>query len=212
MTSHNMDRNWHTGALLAPWYTQHRRHHHHHHCFHHHIVTRLLSRLSRVDNKLTSGSSTQSLRWKLEKEKGKRFCKEMKSGDIGNSCFTEENIFLIISNYGIIELLRIFVWSNRLREGVKKTTFFFGRSLPSLFTYPPTPGFLWDLGYRKVKFGSKRRFSGWFGGILRCLDLVWKLATPPTYIWERSSKKYRFFTPSLTSSGHWTKNTPIHHH
>ena len=32
-----------------------------------------------------------------------------------------------------------------------------------MFTHPLTPGFLWDLGKRKVKFGSKRQFSGWFG-------------------------------------------------
>ena len=41
---------------------------------------------------------------------------------------------------------------------------FFGRSLPNLFTHPPTPGILWDLGVRKVKFGSKRAIFGviWF--------------------------------------------------
>ena len=56
--------------------------------------------------------------------------------------------------------------------------------------YPPTHSRVFE---RKVKFGSNRRFSGWFWGVLRCLDLVWELATPPTHIWERSPKKKRFF-------------------
>ena len=43
----------------------------------------------------------------------------------------------------------------------------------------PTPGFLW--------------FSGWFGWVLRGLDLVWESATPPTHIWERYPKKTVFF-------------------
>ena len=38
----------------------------------------------------------------------------------------------------------------------------------------------WDMGTQKVKFGSKRRFSGWFGEVWRGLDLVWESATPPT--------------------------------
>ena len=77
-----------------------------------------------------------------------------------------------------------------LREGVKKIAVFFGRPFPNLFTRPPTPGFLWDLGKRKVKFGSKR---GQFGGFLRGLDLVWESATAPTHIWERYPKKTVFF-------------------
>ena len=42
---------------------------------------------------------------------------------------------------------------NTLREGLKKLFFWGG-------TNPPTPGFLWDLGKREVKFGSKNAFSG----------------------------------------------------
>ena len=45
-----------------------------------------------------------------------------------------------------------------------------------------------------VKFGSKTRFSGWFGEVLRCLDLVWESATPPTHIWEKSQKKIILLT------------------
>ena len=37
------------------------------------------------------------------------------------------------------------------------------------------------------------RFSGWFVGVLRGLDLVWESATPPTHIWEKSPKKTLFF-------------------
>ena len=57
-------------------------------------------------------------------------------------------------------------------------------------TQPPTPGFLGVLGERKAKFGSKRRFSGWFGSVLR--DLVWESATTPTHIWEKSPPKKLF--------------------
>ena len=39
-----------------------------------------------------------------------------------------------------------------------------------------------------MKFGSKRAIFG----VLRGLDLVWELATPPTHIWERSPKKNFF--------------------
>ena len=35
---------------------------------------------------------------------------------------------------------------------------------------------------------------------MRCLDLVWELATPPTHIWERSPKKKRFFFGSFPKS------------
>ena len=84
-----------------------------------------------------------------------------------------------------------------LREVAKKKRFFFGRSLPNLFTNPPTPGFLWDLGERRVKFGSKKAI---FGVIWGGLDLVWESATPPTHIWERPPKKTFFFTPSLIAT------------
>ena len=32
--------------------------------------------------------------------------------------------------------------------------FLFGKVSPNVWTHPPTPGFLWDLGKWKVKFGS----------------------------------------------------------
>ena len=75
----------------------------------------------------------------------------------------------------------------QFREGVQKKRFFW-RSLPNLFSHQPTPGFLWDLGEQKLKFGSKKAI---FGVIcfFRGLDLVWKSATPPTHIWEKSQKK-----------------------
>ena len=54
----------------------------------------------------------------------------------------------------------------------------------------PTPGFLWDLGKRKVKFGPKKAI---FGVILGGLGLHWESATPSTLIWERSPPKKGFF-------------------
>ena len=47
-----------------------------------------------------------------------------------------------------------------IRDGIKKKYRFFGRSFPNVFTHPPTPGFLWDLGKQKVKFGSKKAIFG----------------------------------------------------
>ena len=98
-----------------------------------------------------------------------------------------------------------------LGELPKKKPVFFGRSLPNLFTHPPTPGFLWDLGDRKVKFGSKKAIFGVIWGVLRGLDLVWESATPPTHIWKRYPKKNFFFWGSfpkwkawiVCSSNHW---------
>ena len=70
-----------------------------------------------------------------------------------------------------------------LRDAAKKNRFFFGKSFPNLFTHPPTPGFLWDLGNQKVKFGSKKAIFGVIF-LFRGFDLVWESATPPTHIWE----------------------------
>ena len=67
----------------------------------------------------------------------------------------------------------------RIREGIKKNVFF-GISFPNLFTHPPTPGFLWDLGKRKVKFGSKKAIFGaiWF-------FLAASLKSPGHCYWKR---------------------------
>ena len=87
--------------------------------------------------------------------------------------------------------------------------FFFGRSLPNLFTHQPTPGFLWDLGERKVKFGLKRAIFGviWggFEGFGPCCGN--QPPHPPTFGRERSPKKTFFsylplllFNKSLSQS------------
>ena len=50
-----------------------------------------------------------------------------------------------------------------------------GRSLPNVFSHPHTPGFLWDFGKQKVKFGSKKAIFGaiWggFEGFGPCLGI-----------------------------------------
>ena len=90
--------------------------------------------------------------------------------------------------------LNLFLLYYFIRGAAKKKTFFFGRSLPNLFTHPPTPGFLWDLGERKVKFGSKKAIFGaiWggFEGFGPCLGV-----SHPThpYLGEISQKKTVFF-------------------
>ena len=78
-----------------------------------------------------------------------------------------------------------------------KKRFFLEKTFPDLWTHPPTPGFCEIWENERWNSGRKGRFSGWFGGVLRGLDLVWESATPPTHIWERSPKKTCFFTPSL---------------
>ena len=64
--------------------------------------------------------------------------------------------------------------------------FFLGGDLSQIYL-PTHPRVFVRFGKTK---GQKRRFSGWFAGILRGLDLVWESATPPsgppTHIWERS--------------------------
>ena len=72
-----------------------------------------------------------------------------------------------------------------LGESPTNKKLFFGRSLPNLFTHPPTPGFLWDLGKRKVKYGSKKGFGP-------CLGI-----SHPTHIWERFPKKNGFLSKSM---------------
>ena len=58
--------------------------------------------------------------------------------------------------------------------------------------YPPK-GFCEIWENERWNSGRKRRFSGWFGGVSRGLDLVWESATPPTHIWERSPQKNGVF-------------------
>ena len=72
---------------------------------------------------------------------------------------------------------------------------------PNLWTNPPTPGFLWDLGERKVKFGSKRAIFGviWggFEGFGPCLGV-----SHPTHphLGEISQKKpFFFWQPPLSA-------------
>ena len=75
------------------------------------------------------------------------------------------------------------------REGVKKTFFFWEISPKSV--YPPThPRVFVRFGSTK---GEIRVKKGDFRGDLGGLDLVWESATPPTHIWEKSTKKKLFF-------------------
>ena len=83
-----------------------------------------------------------------------------------------------------------------LREGIKKRFFLGDLSQMCLTTHPPQ-GFCEIWENERWNLGRKSRFSGWFGGVLRALDLVWESATPPTHIWERTPKIFFFFTPSL---------------
>ena len=47
-----------------------------------------------------------------------------------------------------------------LGEPSKKKPFFLWKVFPNVWTHPPTPGFLWDLGKQKVKFESKKAILG----------------------------------------------------
>ena len=61
----------------------------------------------------------------------------------------------------------LFFTFHHLSEGSpqQQKKLFGGRSLPNVFSHPPTPGFLGDLGERKVKFRSKNGdFQGDLGG------------------------------------------------
>ena len=86
-----------------------------------------------------------------------------------------------------------------LRGAAKKKPVIFGRSLQNLFTHPPTPGFLWYLGERKVKFGSKRTtfevILGGLEGFGPCLGV-----SHPTHphLGEISQKKPFFLAATLT--------------
>ena len=69
---------------------------------------------------------------------------------------TEVVYFQVGNNYlkfgGLIcSFFNTAVKSNALGKLPKKT-FYLGISFPNLFTHPPTPGFLWDLGKQNVKF------------------------------------------------------------
>ena len=89
-------------------------------------------------------------------------------------------------------------WYKWLKGAVKNV---FRESFPKCMN-PPTlsgplthPRVLWDLGKRKVKFGSKKAIFGVIWGVLRGFDLVWESATPPTYIWGNFPKKT--FSPDI---------------
>ena len=85
--------------------------------------------------------------------------------------------------------LSIFILNSKGRPPQKKTFFLGDLSQICLLT----PGFCEIWENERWNSGRKGRFSGWFWGVLRGLDLVWESATPPTHIWERSPKKKRFF-------------------
>ena len=88
-------------------------------------------------------------------------------------------------------------WKHHLDKGrYKKNPFFWGgKPFPNLFTHPPTPGFLEDLGKRKVKFGSKKAIFGviWggFEGFEPCLGI-----SHPTHphLGKISQKNVFFYT------------------
>ena len=103
---------------------------------------------------------------------------------------------------------------NRVRGAPNKRKLFFGIFLPNLFTHPPIPGFLGDLGERKMKFGSKKAIFTVICFFLRDLDLVWKSATPPTHIWEKSPKKNIFFfggAPLSIAMNHYCNDVQTEH-
>ena len=99
--------------------------------------------------------------------------------------------------FGELHLWWIIFWLQYffgVREAAKKKKRFFLGDLSQIClpTHPPQ-GFCEIWENERWNSGRKGRFSGWFGGVLRGLDLVWESATPPTHIWERSPKKNRFF-------------------
>ena len=60
---------------------------------------------------------------------------------------------------------------------------------------------------RRLKFGSKRAIFGMVWGVLRSLDLVWELATPPNHIWEKFPKLNQFFY-TFPKGGHAGPKAP----
>ena len=84
--------------------------------------------------------------------------------------------------------------SLHVREGVKKTTFFLGDLSQIFLPTQPHPVLYWDLGERRVKFGSKKAIFGviWGGleGFGPCLGI-----SHPTHphLGEISQKKPFFF-------------------
>ena len=76
---------------------------------------------------------------------------------------------------------------------------FFGRPFPNLSNHPPTPGFLWDSGKQKVKFGSKRAIFGaiWggFEGFGPCLGI--SHPTHPHLGKISQKKRFYFLAASL---------------
>ena len=83
-----------------------------------------------------------------------------------------------------------------IREGVQKKRIFLGEIFPKC-VYPPTQGFLRDLGKRKVKFGSKKAIFaviwGGFEGVGPCLGI-----SHPTHphLGKISQKKRSFLDAS----------------
>ena len=74
----------------------------------------------------------------------------------------EDPVYMMLAMFcfeGAIGEGRFCVWKDTFREDV-----------------PPTPGFLWDLGERKVKFRSKKAIFRLIWGGLSGLDLVWESA------------------------------------
>ena len=90
---------------------------------------------------------------------------------------------------------------------------------PNLWTNPPTPGFLWDLGTRKVKIGSKKAifvffcFFFWGGGVPYIKPHIYVSQgfnlficfTPFPNKWEPTSP----FSPQTSISPHNLVNLPF---
>ena len=99
---------------------------------------------------------------------------------------------------------RVYISETRLAlnvngKGRYKKKRFFGRSSPNVFSHPPTPGFSWDLGKRKVKFWSKKAI---FGAICFFFWGVWTLfgnqpPHPPTFGKDFPKKNVFFLAASL---------------
>ena len=108
-------------------------------------------------------------------------------------------IFLLDFDYWVAKYFVDRLHYQSLREAAKKKPFLFGISFPN----PPTPGFLWDLGKRKVKFGSKKAIFGsiWggFEGFGPCLGIS---HPNHTHLGKLSQKKrFYFWGAPLTGCG-----------